>query len=45
MSEEEKPKEVKEIRFILPECCRESWDSCVHCAPKNPKKQKKQIGL
>lgn len=36
------PKE--QIEFIIPQCCREGWDSCVHVAKKR-KKTKQNVGL
>lgn len=32
------------IQMIIPECCREGWDSCIH-VPKREKKKKYNIGL
>lgn len=39
--------EIKEIsveNMIIPQCCREGWDSCPHVL-KKPKKTKNNIGL
>ena len=36
--------EEKVVRMIIPECCREGWDSCPHVI-KKPKKTKTNIGL
>jgi len=43
----DKPKEeVKRdpVELKIPDCCREGWDSCVHCV-KKPKKTKENVGL
>lgn len=34
----------KQIKIIIPECCRLGLDSCTHVTPK-PQKKKKNIGL
>ena len=45
MSDFEKPKEPENLdRFIIPECCREGWESCKH-VPKPYKKTKQNVGL
>lgn len=45
MKEQEiKTIELDKVEFIIPECCREGWDSCVHCVKKTEKK-KKNIAL
>ncbi len=40
----ERTLEQKEIRIIIPQCCREGWDSCTHVSPK-PQKKKRNIGM
>ena len=35
---------LEEVWSLVPDCCRESWESCTHGAPKL-KKEKRQIGL
>lgn len=37
--------EVDVFTWQVPECCREGWDSCRHCLPKDRVKQKRNIGL
>lgn len=39
--EETKETEVLEpqIEFIVPRCCREGWETCVHGVPKLKKKK------
>ena len=37
--------EVDNFNWIVPECCLEGWASCPHCLPRNPKKEKTNIGL
>lgn len=32
------------IKVIIPQCCKEGWDSCKHVV-KKPKKKKKNVGL
>lgn len=32
------------FKWVIPECCREGWDSCKH-VPKREKKEKVNIGL
>lgn len=36
--------EQREIKIIIPQCCRENWDTCIHVIPK-PKKKKRNIGM
>jgi hypothetical protein len=36
--------EVDTFNWIIPECCREGWESCQH-VPKRDKKVKQNIGL
>ena len=44
IDEQPKPKEAQSFSFIIPECCRELWDSCPHVVKKErPKKQ--NVGL
>ena len=44
-SSPEVPAEAKNPdRIIIPECCREGWDSCKH-VPKPYKKSKVNVGL
>jgi hypothetical protein len=41
------PKPVIDIgpeKLIIPECCREGWDSCPH-VPKKQRKAKKNVGI
>lgn len=35
----------KNIQIIIPQCCREGWDSCPHSGKKNIKKKKVNKGL
>lgn len=39
----EQPK-PKEFKMIIPQCCREGWDSCPHVAKKQ-KRIKQNVGL
>lgn len=44
---EERGQEILEINpfnIIIPDCCREGWDSCPH-VPKKKKPIKNNIGL
>ena len=43
---EEVKEEVKKerIEIIIPQCCREGWDSCKHVA-KKVKLKKQNVGL
>lgn len=34
----------EQITLIIPQCCREGWDSCIHL-PKRQRKQKSNVGL
>ena len=34
----------KRVLFIIPQCCREGWDSCKHVVKKK-KKERVNIGL
>lgn len=34
-----------QIRFLIPECCREGWDSCKHVVNRPKEKTKHNIGL
>ena len=43
--EKEKERDSNTIVWRVPVCCREGWDSCPHSSPKNPKKEKRNIGL
>ena len=36
--------EQKQIEIIIPQCCREGWDSCPH-ATKRIRPKKRNIGL
>lgn len=36
--------EVDQFNWIIPECCRELWDSCPHVVHKE-KTKKKNIGM
>lgn len=36
--------EIDPIKFLIPDCCREGWDSCRHVVKKQ-KPAKKNIGL
>ncbi len=40
---EQKPK-VEKPQIIIPQCCREGWESCPHVA-KKVKKKKYNVGL
>jgi len=42
MHEEEKATPL--LTFLIPECCREGWDSCTH-GVQRPKPKKKNIAL
>ena len=42
--EPQEPQALEVQHIIIPECCREGWDSCVH-VPKQQKKQKTNIAL
>lgn len=48
MDNEEKKTEEKAVltgfTFIIPQCCREGWDSCKHVAKKERRK-KRNVGL
>jgi len=39
-----KQEDKKGIEIIIPECCREGWDSCPH-VPKKERKKKRNIAL
>lgn len=41
---EPKPIEVDQFNWIVPQCCREGWESCPHTV-KRQKKVKTNIGL
>lgn len=41
---EERKEEVKPT-FIIPQCCRENWDSCKHVARKANERIKRNIAL
>lgn len=32
------------LTIIIPECCREGWETCEHIA-KKPKKTRRNVGL
>ena len=38
-------KGVNNFNWIVPECCREGWDSCPHVVNRDRVKTKKNIGL
>jgi len=40
----EKPKKREFQTIIIPQCCRENWDSCPHKV-KRAEKQKHNVGL
>jgi len=42
---EEKIIEIDEFTMIIPECCREGWDSCPHVINRPKKPTKRNIGL
>lgn len=41
---EEEKKEEPQVRFLIPDCCREGWASCEHVV-KPFRKPKGNIGL
>lgn len=41
---EEEKIEVSNFNWIVPECCREGWDSCPHVVKKD-RRVKRNIGL
>ena len=41
---ENKDGDVEVVSILIPQCCREGWDSCVHVLKKQ-KPIKKNIGL
>ena len=43
-NQEAKILEIDNFNWIVPECCREGWDSCTHVV-KRQKKSKNNIGL
>jgi len=46
--EKEPKEEIKEInpyKFIVPECCREGWESCKHVINKDVRNKKKNVGM
>lgn len=47
MTEEQEPQPTEIdplINLIIPECCKEGWDSCIHTV-KREKPKKRNIGL
>lgn len=44
LKKEEEVLSNKTLTLIIPECCREGWDSCTHCV-KPQKKVKRNVGL
>ena len=32
--------EPREVNIIIPQCCREGWESCIHGVPKLKKKKR-----
>ena len=47
MNEELDPdvKVIDVTDIIIPECCREGWESCPHVVNRPPKETKQNIGL
>ena len=41
---EQEKEEVKPVTFLIPDCCREGWDTCKH-VPRREKPKKQNIGL
>lgn len=41
----EQVKEPERINIIIPQCCREGWDSCKHSVKKEKVKRRRQVGL
>lgn len=42
---EERKEEVLKPTFIIPQCCREGWESCKHVARKANERIKRNIAL
>lgn len=40
----EKPIEIDQFSWVIPQCCREGWKSCPH-VPKRQRKTKTNVGL
>lgn len=36
--------DLQEVSILIPQCCREGWESCIHIAKKQ-KKLKTNVGL
>lgn len=46
MNEEENEEKKEELYMLIPDCCREHWDTCPHVVNKKEYEKKKQnIGL
>ena len=38
--EENKINVIEPLKFIIPECCRELWDTCPHVVKKQKRKKR-----